>query len=259
MHDWHFAAWHAVASRNRLASMQKTDAMGTVVWVSPEELFFNSKPSFKHHVAFGARCRVLLVGARAQARGTFRQRAILGRVYLWGGHGIQVRGVFRYVLGYVVRCDDGQLLYSRDVWVNETDLVEGGHSSLGAPPGRPRPRSVHEGREGLLHLPGTVGNTRFDEPIFEEHFSDDDLDGSQPPQDSFLLDSGPLPTASNRDFLVPEEGVMTPSLSTSEDASQDEQPLLGLGEQQHFLAPPPAWLPHHSDGFPLGIRREFLG
>jgi hypothetical protein len=123
VHDWHYAAWHAVASRNRLASRRVTRAEGGVDWRSPEELFFGGPATFKHHVAFAARCRVLLVGARAQARGTLSQRAVLGRVYLWGGHGLQVRGVFRYVLGYVVRCDDGSLVHSRDVWVNENDLV----------------------------------------------------------------------------------------------------------------------------------------
>ena len=140
VHDWQYAAWHAVASRNRLASRKSVGRDGTVKWLSPEELFFGVQPSFKHHVAFGARCRVLLVGARAQARGTLAQKAVMGRVYLWGGHGLQVRGTFRYVLGYVVRCDDGTLLYSRDVWVNETELVEGGHSSLGASQGE-RPTS----------------------------------------------------------------------------------------------------------------------
>lgn len=133
VHDWHFAAQHAAASRNRLVSrhVSLAGAAGKV-WRSPEELFFGTPATFKHHVAFGARCRVLLVGARAQARGTLGQRAILGHVYLWGGHGLQIKGTFRYVLGYVVRCDNGSLLYSRDVWVNEMALVEGGFSSLGA-------------------------------------------------------------------------------------------------------------------------------
>ena len=97
---------------------------------------------------------MLLVGARAQALGTLSQRAILGHVYLWGGHGLQIKGTFRYVLGYVVRCDDGSLIYSRDVWVNETDLVVGGFSSLGA---AQQPAGMRVGTGHNSQLPTDAG------------------------------------------------------------------------------------------------------
>jgi len=215
MHDWHFAAWHAVASRNRLASQRIAQAGERAEWRSPEELFFGVPATFKHHVAFGARCRVLLVGARAQALGTLRQRAVLGRVYLWGGHGLQVRGVFRYVLGYVVRCDDGTLLYSRDVWVDETDIVEGGFSSLGAAPQRAGVGTSDAARRTRQHdsLPEEAPDGRL--PADEEH------------------DWADTPDSAREDEDVDFDASERPSLSTGAAPTREPPgiaaaPMLGL-------------------------------
>ena len=246
VHDWHYAAWHAVASRNRLASRRVTRAEGGVDWRSPEELFFGGPATFKHHVAFAARCRVLLVGARAQARGTLSQRAVLGRVYLWGGHGLQVRGVFRYVLGYVVRCDDGSLVHSRDVWVNENDLVEGGFSSLGAAPQR---AGMGVGA-GVLHQLPTAGAGSLGQPQGTPPGAEPDRqslagvvqqDWADMPEDS-------ASEAADDDFIVPSraEGLASRELLDF-GASPSREPL-------EFVAS----TPHDPLDFGASLPRELL-
>ena len=126
--DWYYAMVNIVAAHNKLASQRAIDSYGVERRVSPHELFTGKRPTWRHSVICGAPCRVLRLGMRARNEGDFTVRGRPGRVYCWGGDGLQIDGTYRCVLGYVCRLDDGRIEFSREVRINETAILEGGHS-----------------------------------------------------------------------------------------------------------------------------------
>jgi pyruvate/2-oxoglutarate dehydrogenase complex dihydrolipoamide acyltransferase (E2) component len=85
-------------------------------------LFYGRQPDVKHMVAFGAPCRVLLVGPERDAVGKLGVPSVRGCVIGYGGDGVQIGGSVRLILGYVV----------------ERPLVERGHTPF-------RATSAHDG------------------------------------------------------------------------------------------------------------------
>jgi hypothetical protein len=127
--DWYYAMVNVVAAHNKLASQRAVDGFGLTRSVSPDELFTGKRPTFKHSVICGAPCRVLRLGLRARNEGDFSDiRGRPGQVYCWGGDGLQIDGTFRHVLGYVCRLSDGRIEISREVAIDETAILEGGHA-----------------------------------------------------------------------------------------------------------------------------------
>ena len=103
---------------------------GVVRFVSPFELFYGRQPDVKHMVAFGAPCRVLLVGPERDAVGKLGVPSVRGCVIGYGGDGVQIGGSVRLILGYVVVLGDGRVIFSRSVEIDERPLVEGGAYSF---------------------------------------------------------------------------------------------------------------------------------
>ena len=126
---WHYAWMHAAHCRNKLATQRRVNKRGEVSWVSPHELFFGTKPDLSHIVAFGSPCRVLKTGPEKTAAGKLRERTGRGTLLVWGGDGVQIGdNSVRVIFGYVVLMDDGRVVYTREVDVDESDLLAVGIS-----------------------------------------------------------------------------------------------------------------------------------
>jgi hypothetical protein len=124
---WHYAMRHACSMRNRVAS-QRVESDGVVRFVLPFELFYWRQPDVKQMVAFGAPCRVLLVGPERDAVGKLGVPSVRGCVIGYGGDGVQIGGSVRLILGFVVVLGDGRVVFSRSVEIDERPPVEGGHT-----------------------------------------------------------------------------------------------------------------------------------
>ena len=177
---WHYAWMHAAHCRNKLASQRVINKRGEVAWVSPHELFFGTKPDLSHVVAFGSPCRVLKTGPEKTAAGKLRERTGRGTVLVWGGDGVQIgeRSV-RLILGHVVLMDDGRVVYTREVDVDESDLLAVGTSPF-LPDRTSTDQAVGQGSSGVpTHLADIGGDTEADE---EDNLSDSEA-VAQPHED----------------------------------------------------------------------------
>jgi hypothetical protein len=121
--QWNMALRWAVHVRNKLATRPRVDATtGKTEWVTPFELFYRRKPKMKHMCAFGAPCRVLLLNDQRPA-GKFSQHTARGKILGRGEDGVQMAFTDRFVLGWVVRLDDGRIMHSRHVEIDERSAV----------------------------------------------------------------------------------------------------------------------------------------
>jgi len=160
---------HGCTQRNKLASQRVINKRGEVTWVSPHELFFGTKPDLSHVMAFGSQCRVLKTGPETTAAGKLQERTDRGTVLVWGGDGVQIgeRSV-RLILGHVVLMDDGRVVYTREVDVDESDLL-----AVGTSPFLPDRTSADQaaGQDSSVptHLADIGGDTEADE---EDNLSD---------------------------------------------------------------------------------------
>lgn len=159
---WHYAFWDAAAKRNLIASQRVVGTAGETIWVSPYQLAMGTPPDMQHVVAFGAPCCVLATDAEQSASGKLSLRTADGIVLGWAGEGVQVDGpATRMILGYVVLLDEGRVVISRNVRVDERQLVlRGGVTPWSSSPtaGLPGP-----GRSSAATEPGESMDT--DEPV----------------------------------------------------------------------------------------------
>jgi hypothetical protein len=82
----------------------------------------------RHVRAFGAPCRVLLLGPDRVKQGKLRLPSARGRVLGWAGDGVLMDGSYRQMLGYIVLLDDGRIKHSRHVEIDERSLVVRGEA-----------------------------------------------------------------------------------------------------------------------------------
>lgn len=136
---WHYAFWDSSAKRNLIASRRVLDSARRTVWVSPYQLAMGEAPDMAHVVAFGARCCVLTSDAEQRSLGKLSLRTADGIVLGWAGEGVQVDGpATRMILGYVVLLDEGRVVISRNVRIDERQLVlRGGVTPWSSSPTEP--------------------------------------------------------------------------------------------------------------------------
>lgn len=128
---WHYAFLDAANARNLMASRRLVNSNGAVAYVAPHHLFYGTRPRLDHVVVFGSPCRILPVGIKDKnQQGKMRMRAERGKVLGYGGYGIQIDNTVRQLLGYVVLQDNGKVVYSRNVEIDERTLLAGGHTGI---------------------------------------------------------------------------------------------------------------------------------
>jgi len=199
---WHYAWMHAVHCYNKLATQRIEGKRGDISYVSPHEMFFGAKPDLSHLVAFGSRCRVLKTGPELTSAGKLRKRTSRGVVLLWGGDGVQI-GVnsLRLILGHVVLLDDGRIVYTREVDVDESDML-----AVGMSPYRPD-------RSGADSMAAQAGSTSVPTlPVDDDAADDDESDAVADTADDDESDAV-------ADNAVEDEEV---GASNSEEPSSDE-------------------------------------
>jgi hypothetical protein len=102
---------------------------GATEYKTPFELYWRRKPSLKHAVTFGAPCRILLLGEQ-RPHGKFTTHTLRGHVLGRGEDGVQILKEYRYLLGWIVLTEDGRILQSRHVNMDERyavrPTIEGG-------------------------------------------------------------------------------------------------------------------------------------
>ncbi len=125
---WTYAVRFACASRNRLASQREIQKDGSIIYRTPYELFYGRQPDLRNSVAFGAPCRMLVLGPERQQIGKLGLPGLRGRVLGHGQDGLQMDGGYRASLGWIVLLDDGRVMLSRNVAIDESPIVGGDHS-----------------------------------------------------------------------------------------------------------------------------------
>jgi hypothetical protein len=128
---WDWALRHRVHARNKLATRPVVNATtGLTEYKTPFELYWRRKPSLKHACSFGAPCRILLLGEQ-RPRGKFSTHTLRGHVLGRGEDGVQLNKEYRYLLGWLVLTEQGRILQSRHVQMDERYAVrptfEGGN------------------------------------------------------------------------------------------------------------------------------------
>jgi hypothetical protein len=125
---WSHALKWCINGRDKLATRTITDKItGVEETNTPFFFYYNRMPSLKHAVAFGAECRVLLVGKQC-SKGKFDKQTVRGKVVGHAEDGVQIGNTYRYMLGYTVLLNDGRVLNSRNVAIDERPSIVGGGS-----------------------------------------------------------------------------------------------------------------------------------
>lgn len=230
---WFWAFWDAANALAYSASQRVLDAAGNVKYVSRYELFHKRKPDMRHLVTFGAHCMVRATGIDLQNRGKTKNRTRSGRVLGWAGHGVVVDTTVRYILGYAVLLDEGHVIFSRNVAIDERPMVDAVargeyYGPIDAGSGHPEPLSPPG--DGESPTPGEGGrDDGNDEPPDLEHFSDAESEDDLEPARTARRQPG-LPLRPDREVRASTRAARGPQISTLDvdpnDAKREQRKAL---------------------------------